>query len=93
MICRSGAQWSAEQHRFAQGDKDHNRIPKAGTLGWMLWNLYGGYQAQSFIVKLSLHNMSNKDYRTPCSGINQMGRALVEEVNYKLCAKLWKNCP
>jgi len=75
-------QWAAAQQRLAQGDKDDNRIPKGGTPAWMLWNMHAGYQASSFSVKVSLHNISNEDYRTHGSGINGMGRALVAGVSY-----------
>jgi hypothetical protein len=46
-------QWASRQTRLAQGDKDDNRIPKGGTPGWQLWNIYMGYQTRFFNLQMA----------------------------------------
>lgn len=75
-------QWAKAQTRLAQGDKDDNRIPKGGTPGWQVWNLYLGYQTHSFSIQSSINNIANVDYRLHGSGINGMGRAFILSFNY-----------
>jgi outer membrane receptor protein involved in Fe transport len=67
--------FASEQNRLAQGDKDDNRIPKEGTPGWKIINLYGGYELTHFKFNLGLQNLFNEDYRTHGSGINGVGRS------------------
>ncbi len=67
--------YASEQDRLAQGDKDDNRIPKGGTPGWEVINLYAGYQFQFVKLNIGLQNLLNTDYRTHGSGINGVGRS------------------
>ena len=67
--------FSCKQGRLAKGDKDDNRIPKGGTPGWYVMNLYGKYDLKSVSFFLAMQNLFNKDYRTHGSGINGAGRA------------------
>jgi hemoglobin/transferrin/lactoferrin receptor protein len=73
----AGVEWifASKQDRLAQGDKDDNRIPKGGTPGWDLFNMYASYEVSLFRVTLGLQNIFNKDYRTHGSGINGYGRS------------------
>ncbi|MBC7827047.1 MAG: TonB-dependent receptor [Chitinophagaceae bacterium] len=73
----AGIEWmfAAKQERLAQGDKDDNRIPKGGTPGWHLLNLYASYQLSVAKLNLGLQNIFNKDYRMHGSGINGYGRS------------------
>ena len=67
--------FAGKQGRLAQGDKDDNRIAKGGTAGWNVINMYGGYVAHKYAVRIGFQNILNKDYRTHGSGINGMGRS------------------
>lgn len=67
--------FAGKQSRLAQGDKDDNRIPKGGTPGWNIINLYGGYVTAKYCIRMGAQNIFNKDYRTHGSGINGMGRS------------------
>ncbi|HTE28061.1 TonB-dependent receptor plug domain-containing protein [Flavitalea sp.] len=67
---------AAEQTRLAQGDKEDNRIPRGGTPGWNVFNLYGGYQFGALKLNLAFLNILNQDYRTHGSGINGVGRSV-----------------
>ena len=73
----AGMEWifAARQDRLAQGDKDDNRIPKGGTPGWNLLNMYASYQLTVVRINLGLQNIFNKDYRMHGSGINGYGRS------------------
>ncbi|RYY18564.1 MAG: TonB-dependent receptor [Chitinophagaceae bacterium] len=64
------------QSRLAQGDKDDNRIPRGGTPGWNVFNLYGGYQFRALKLNVAFLNLLNEDYRTHGSGINGVGRSV-----------------
>ncbi len=68
--------FAASQHRLAQGDKDDNRIPKGGTPGFQLLNVYSGIEYKTMVLRLYLNNIFNSDYRTHGSGINGMGRSI-----------------
>jgi len=67
--------FAGKQSRLAQGDKDDNRIPKGGTPGWNIINLYGGYVTAKYCIRMGAQNIFNQDYRTHGSGINGMGRS------------------
>ena len=69
--------WFADQQdRLAQGDKDDNRIPKGGTPGFKVLNLYAGYELNQYLkFNTGLQNLFNADYRTHGSGINGYGRS------------------
>ncbi|MES2775058.1 MAG: TonB-dependent receptor [Bacteroidota bacterium] len=67
--------FAGKQSRLAQGDKDDNRIPAGGTPGWNIVNLYGGYVAEGWAVRIAAQNLFNNDYRTHGSGINGVGRS------------------
>lgn len=73
----AGIEWmfAAKQDRLAQGDIDDNRIPKGGTPGWNLVNIYASYQVSIATLNLGLQNIFNKDYRMHGSGINGYGRS------------------
>ena len=64
------------QDRLAQGDKDDNRIPKGGTPGWEVMNIYTGYKLYKLQLNMGLQNIFNTDYRTHGSGINGVGRSI-----------------
>lgn len=67
---------ASKQDRLAQGDKDDNRIPKGGTPGWKIINIYTGYQLSKLQLNVGLQNIFNEDYRTHGSGINGVGRSI-----------------
>lgn len=67
--------FSAKQVRLAQADKEDNRIPKDGTPGWSVMNVYGGYQLKKLKLSAGVQNIFNEDYRTHGSGINGYGRS------------------
>lgn len=68
--------YAAKQTRLAQGDKDDNRIPKTGTPGFNVVNLYAGYKWKQLQLQTGLQNLFNQDYRTHGSGINGYGRSV-----------------
>jgi outer membrane cobalamin receptor len=74
--------WAAKQTRLAQGDKEDNRIPAGGTPGWMVLNVFAGYQFNPLQFKISGQNLWNEDYRTHGSGINGVGRSLLMSCSY-----------
>jgi len=67
--------FASNQNRLAQGDKDDNRIPKDGTPGWNVLNVYAGYSFTYVKFNIGLQNLFNEDYRTHGSGINGTGRS------------------
>lgn len=74
-------QFASDQKRLAQGDKDDNRIPKGGTPGWKIFNLFGGYKFSIVQLNAGIQNIFNEDYRTHGSGINAVGRSAWLSVN------------
>lgn len=68
--------FASKQTRLAQGDKDDNRIPKTGTPGFNVFNLFAGYQYKQLQLQTGFQNLFNKDYRTHGSGINGYGRSV-----------------
>jgi hemoglobin/transferrin/lactoferrin receptor protein len=75
--------FASKQNRLAQGDKDDNRIPKGGTPGWNVLNVYAGYMLTHFRFNVGAQNIFNKDYRTHGSGINGVGRSAWVNVVYQ----------
>ena len=82
----TGVEWmfASKQDRLAQGDKDDNRIPKGGTPGWNILNLYGSYRFSVITCNLGIQNIFNKDYRTHGSGINGYGRSAWVQLTFNL---------
>ncbi len=74
--------FASKQDRLAQGDKDDNRIPKGGTPGWNLINLYAGYGFGKVQIQTAIVNVFNVDYRMHGSGINGAGRNLNLSIIY-----------
>jgi outer membrane receptor protein involved in Fe transport len=83
-VCSFETNFAGKQDRLAQGDKDDNRISSAGTSAWVVFNLYGGYEAKHYALRLSLQNLLNRDYRMHGSGINGAGRNVALSVLLKL---------
>jgi hemoglobin/transferrin/lactoferrin receptor protein len=83
-VCSVETNFAGKQDRLAQGDKDDNRISSAGTSAWVVFNLYGGYEAKHYALRLSLQNLLNRDYRMHGSGINGAGRNVTLSVLLKL---------
>eukprot|EP01136_Pigoraptor_vietnamica_P029199 Opistho-1_new@8141 len=75
--------FAGKQDRLAQGDKDDNRIPKWGTNGWNVLNIYTGYEYKNVTLIGSFQNIFNVDYRTHGSGINGVGRSLIATLMYR----------
>ncbi len=76
--------FAAKQDRLAQGDKDDNRIPKGGTPGFQVINLYAGYELKHLKLNTGLQNLFNTDYRTHGSGINGYGRSIWLNIQFTL---------
>ncbi len=66
---------AGKQVRLASGDISDDRIADGGTPGWVLFNLYAGYQQSSFSINASLQNIFNEAYRIHGSGIDGIGRS------------------
>jgi hemoglobin/transferrin/lactoferrin receptor protein len=75
--------YASDQDRLAQGDKDDNRIPKGGTPGWEVINVYAGYKWKDVQLNACLQNLLNEDYRTHGSGINAVGRSIWLSLRYE----------
>ncbi len=75
--------FASKQDRLAQGDKDDNRIPRGGTPGWNLLNIYAGYGIGKVQINAALINIFNVDYRMHGSGINGAGRNISLSLNYQ----------
>lgn len=71
---------AGKQDRLAKGDTEDNRIPKGGTPGWKVLNLYAGYEWRFLNLRLSALNLFNEDYRTHGSGVNGYGRSVFATV-------------
>ncbi len=67
--------FASAQTRLAQGDRDDIRIGKEGTNGWLVSNIFTGFEKKNYSLNLSLQNINNADYRTHGSGINGVGRS------------------
>ena len=65
--------WAASQHRLAKGDTEDNRIGPAGTQGWQVINLNGGWNFKKIKLKAGIINLLNADYKYHGSGINEPG--------------------
>jgi len=76
--------FAGKQSRLAKGDMDDNRIPKGGTPGWYISNLYGNYTFGGLKLYLAFQNIFNRDYRTHGSGINGMGRSASLSMEFNL---------
>ncbi|RXK59355.1 TonB-dependent receptor [Lacibacter luteus] len=76
--------FASKQNRLAQGDKDDNRIPKGGTTGFSIYNLYAGWQLKNIRVQASVQNLLNADYRTHGSGMNGYGRSAWLNIQFTL---------
>ena len=68
--------FASQQTRLAQGDKDDIRIGKEGTKGWIISNIFSGFERKNYAINLSIQNINNTDYRTHGSGINGIGRSV-----------------
>jgi hemoglobin/transferrin/lactoferrin receptor protein len=66
---------AGKQVRLASGDISDDRIADGGTPGWVLFNLYAGYQQSSFSINASLQNIFDEAYRIHGSGIDGIGRS------------------
>lgn len=76
--------FASKQDRLAQGDKDDNRIPKGGTPGYQVVNLYAGYELKHIRFNTGLQNLFNTDYRTHGSGVNGYGRSVWFNIQFIL---------
>ncbi len=75
--------FAGKQDRLSAGDKDDNRIPKGGTPGWQVVNVFAGKQFKAINISTGLQNILNVDYRTHGSGINGVGRSGWLTVSYR----------
>ncbi len=75
--------YAGAQNRLAQGDKDDNRIPKGGTLGFGILNLHASTKIAGIQLHTGLTNIFNADYRMHGSGINGMGRNLYISAQFR----------
>ena len=76
--------FAGKQARLAQGDKDDNRIPSGGTPSFTIINIYGVYNFNKYVFRLSFQNILNKDYRTHGSGINGVGKSAYLSIQINL---------
>lgn len=67
---------AGEQVRLASGDISDDRIADGGTPGWVVFNLYGGYQIKCFSINASMQNIFDEAFRIHGSGIDGIGRSL-----------------
>lgn len=69
---------AVRQDRLAPGDKvDTERIPAAGTPGYRVVNLRGGWRPRaSLLITAAIGNLTDANYRIHGSGLNEPGRGL-----------------
>ncbi|HEX9956790.1 MAG TPA: TonB-dependent receptor, partial [Fibrella sp.] len=65
--------YAGAQTRLAAGDVADNRIGKAGTPGWQVLNLNGGYRWKNITLSAEWQNITNEAYRTHGSGVDGVG--------------------
>jgi iron complex outermembrane receptor protein/hemoglobin/transferrin/lactoferrin receptor protein len=73
---RAEALFAGRQDRLAQGDIDDNRIGQAGTPGWWIVSVNGGYAYRWLGVSAELHNLLDRPYKTHGSGVYGPGRSI-----------------
>lgn len=75
---------AARANRLSPGDKtDTSRIPPGGTPCYQVFSLYTGWQVSPALTwNLSFENLSNTDYRSHGSGVNEPGFGVVTSLKY-----------
>ena len=70
--------FAAKQDRLSADDKDDSRIPPGGTPGWWIVNLRGCWHStDNTILRFSVENLFDYNYREHGSGLNGPGRNFV----------------
>ncbi len=73
------------QDKLSTSDiNDVQRIPPGGTPGYTVFSFRSGYQYTAHaVIGLNIENVTNVDYRTHGSGLNQPGTNLVVSLDYQ----------
>ncbi len=76
---------AGKQNKLSTRDmSDVQRIPVGGTPGYSVFSVRSGYQLNHrSTVGLNIENISNVDYRTHGSGLNQPGTNVIVNFDYK----------
>ena len=76
---------AGHQDRLAPSDRvDTERIPAAGTPGYLVGHLRTGWRATpSLTLTAALENLTDADYRIHGSGLNEPGRNLLLSATYR----------
>ena len=76
---------AGRQDRLAPGDRvDTERIPTAGTPGYLVGKLRSGWRATpALTLTAALENLTDTDYRIHGSGLNEPGRNLLLSAAYR----------
>ena len=76
---------AGRQDRLAPGDRvDTERIPTAGTPGYLVGKLRSGWRATPALTfTAALENLTDTDYRIHGSGLNEPGRNLLLSASYR----------
>ncbi|YCM44082.1 TonB-dependent receptor [Verrucomicrobiaceae bacterium 227] len=75
---------AVDADRLSSGDKDDtSRIPVVGTPGYVVGSVNAGWQVNDdLLALLSLENVTDEDYRTHGSGLNEQGFNAVMSLKY-----------
>lgn len=76
---------TGRQDRMSSGDKlDVERFPPAGTPGYDVYTIRGGWRPNERLgLSVAMENLTDRDYRTPGSGINEPGRNVWVTAEYR----------
>ena len=78
------SRFAAKQSRLSSDDKDDPRIQDGGTPKWFTLNIRSGIECSSnIILRVSMENILNMNYREHGSGINAPGRNFIVSINLK----------
>jgi hemoglobin/transferrin/lactoferrin receptor protein len=74
-----------EADELSTRDKsDTSRIPSGGTPGYQVLSFYAGWQpSENISLNLALENVFDEDYRIHGSGLNEPGRNLIAQLEYR----------
>ena len=74
-----------EQDKLSQRDEgDTSRIPPSGTPGYTVYTVRGGWQLrEGLAASAAVENLTDKDYRTHGSGLNEPGINCVMSLDWR----------
>jgi hemoglobin/transferrin/lactoferrin receptor protein len=76
---------AGRQDKLSSGDlRDTDRIPPGGTPGYSVFDLTLTWEpCENFMLRASIENIGDKDYRIHGSGVNEPGRNFIAAMNVR----------